>query len=135
MIFPAKKTTKQRTSGICVECKNTKPNKSSFKKGHTPHNKGKGVKGDFWTKIKASKRWKDLRKAVFERDDYTCQDCGVKGGVLHPDHIKPKSIYPKLIFEIDNIRTLCRECHRKTDTYGYKAIKLSTNTNNHGKRN
>jgi hypothetical protein len=66
-----------------------------------------------------SKLW---REAVFQRDDFTCQECSIKGGKLNADHIKPFSIYKKLRFDVDNGRTLCVECHRKTDTYGWSAV-------------
>jgi 5-methylcytosine-specific restriction endonuclease McrA len=74
-------------------------------------------------KIRHSVEFKLWREAVFERDDYTCIWCGAKSGngkavVLHPDHIKPFCDYPELRFAIDNGRTLCVDCHKKTDTWG-----------------
>ena len=68
--------------------------------------------------IRKSEEYKLWRKSVFERDNYICIWCGKNGGV-EADHIKPFSLFPELRFAIDNGRTLCKECHRKTDTYGW----------------
>ncbi|KKM94268.1 hypothetical protein LCGC14_1200140 [marine sediment metagenome] len=64
--------------------------------------------------IRYSTEAKEWRKAVFERDDYTCRLCNKKGGYLEADHIKPFAYFPKLRFELSNGRTLCRKCHDKT---------------------
>lgn len=60
---------------------------------------------------------KTIQKQVFERDDYTCQLCGVRGGVLHVDHIQSWAEYIELRFNMDNCRTLCLDCHYQV-TYG-----------------
>lgn len=67
-------------------------------------------------------KYKEWRNAVFERDSYTCQECGKKGGFLHADHIKPFSLFKGLRFDINNGRTLCVDCHRRTETYGGKLL-------------
>lgn len=96
---------------------------------HQPWNSGE--KSNFWkgglteenAKIRNSLEYSVWRKTVFERDNYICVFCGDKrGGNLEADHIKPFSSYPELRFDVNNGRTLCKECHRKTDTFASKAI-------------
>jgi 5-methylcytosine-specific restriction endonuclease McrA len=75
--------------------------------------------------IRFSRAYREWRAAVFKRDGYACVDCGIKGGpgtgiTLDPDHIIPKSERPDLATVISNGRTLCRQCHEKTETYGWK---------------
>ncbi len=88
----------------------------------------KGDKSHFWKggktpvnererKRRETKVW---RCAVFERDNWTCQICGKRGCKLQADHIKRFSDYPELRFELSNGRTLCIDCHKKTNTYGNK---------------
>mgnify|MGYP000856260632 CR=1 FL=1 len=56
--------------------------------------------------------YQDWRKAVFARDNYTCQKCGNnKGGNLRAHHIKPFADHPDLRFAINNGITLCHVCH------------------------
>lgn len=73
-------------------------------------------------RLRRSARFKRWRKAVFERDNYTCQECGQRGGELHPDHIKQFAYYPKLRFVLSNGRTLCKSCHQQTSTWGFKLV-------------
>lgn len=74
-------------------------------------------------------RW--WRKSVFERDNYTCQFCGKRGGRLNADHIYPfyrilkdykiQSVKQakkcKELWEVSNGRTLCIPCHKQTPSY------------------
>lgn len=71
-----------------------------------------------------TEEYKQWHRAVFERDDYTCQGCGDRSAKghrvrLHADHILPFSTHPDLRLDVANGRTLCEECHRRTPTYGH----------------
>lgn len=69
-------------------------------------------------KIRKGARYKNWRKQIFKRDDYTCQICLKRGGDIEADHIKQFAYHPELRFDVNNGRTLCKKCHRKTPTYG-----------------
>lgn len=69
-------------------------------------------------KVRNSFEMKKWREAIFARDDYTCQKCNKRGSFLNADHVKPFALYPDLRFSLQNGRTLCVNCHRKTATYG-----------------
>jgi 5-methylcytosine-specific restriction endonuclease McrA len=58
------------------------------------------------------KRNVEWRKKIFERDDYTCQITGKKGGDLVAHHLKLYSKHKELRFEIDNGVTLNKEFHK-----------------------
>ena len=86
----------------------------------------KGSKGENWKggisdvnkRIRLSLEYRLWRRAVFKRDNYTCQKCGAKHekgnrSTLHPHHIKLFSEYPDLRFEVSNGMTLCTKCHKK----------------------
>lgn len=75
-------------------------------------------KNELQRRSSAYRIWRD---AVYKRDNWTCVMCKQRGGELNADHIKPFSLYPNLRFEVSNGRTLCKNCHKKTTTYGYNA--------------
>lgn len=72
--------------------------------------------------IRNSLEYKLWRQSVFLRDNFVCIWCGSKEKI-EADHIKPFAYFPELRFAIDNGRTLCRKCHKTTDTYGNKSHK------------
>lgn len=89
-------------------------------------------------KIRGLPEYNEWRIKVYNRDNYTCQECGDRGQkgnkvILNCDHINPLSqiveynnitsvdeaLSCKELWDIDNGRTLCYDCHLKTDTYGF----------------
>ena len=58
-----------------------------------------------------ARRWDAVRRAVFERDDYRCVECG-RAGRLEVDHVTPLQREPgQDPFDINGLQTLCRACH------------------------
>jgi hypothetical protein len=58
-------------------------------------------------------QYAEWRTAVFRRDGFTCQDCGVVGYNLNAHHVKPWKPYPDLRFDVANGVTLCSKCHKR----------------------
>lgn len=86
----------------------------------------RGEKSRFWKggghRAKASKEWRDI---IFKRDNWTCQQCNLKGVFLEAHHIKSWAHYPELRFDIANGITLCKECHKLTDNYKGKGSRCA----------
>lgn len=51
------------------------------------------------------------REAVFQRDNFTCQKTGIRGGVLRAHHVLNFAEYPDLRTSIENGITLSKESH------------------------
>lgn len=66
------------------------------------------------TLFNVSPNWAKARTACFQRDNYTCQECGKRGGVLHAHHMKSYRDHPELRLSVSNLLTLCEPCHRAT---------------------
>lgn len=56
-----------------------------------------------------------LRSIVYTRDNYSCRLCRNHGGKLTIHHILPIWARPDLVYELDNLATLCRACHLKVN--------------------
>jgi hypothetical protein len=62
----------------------------------------------------ASDEWRAVRYKALLRDGGACKCCGAKatrGKPLHVDHIKPRSKFPELALDLDNLQVLCVDCN------------------------
>jgi len=141
-LFCNKKLSKRKYS-ICLLCNNKK-----FKIDRLGSNNPnwKGGLTDLKIVIRRSDAYAIWRTKIFERDNYRCLQCNAKG-YLQVDHIKRfidivkdfLAKYSQLsqiedretlvrlaityepFWDLSNGRTLYKECHRKTPTYGNKS--------------
>ena len=67
--------------------------------------------------------WAFWKRVARERDMDICQcietcsfhigRCGFSdSAIMHVDHIKPKKLFPELTLKLDNLITLCPNCHQ-----------------------
>lgn len=69
------------------------------------------------TKFYNSKVWNELREYVLTKHNYLCQDCLSKD-IITTDNLEVHHIIPikqdfSLALEEDNLKVLCRSCHKK----------------------
>jgi hypothetical protein len=55
--------------------------------------------------------WLKLRYEAFKINGRACQVCRSTEVKLHVDHIKPRSKYPELALDINNLQILCEPCN------------------------
>ena len=104
----------------------------------------RGEKSHFWKggvskfseTIRKCFRYRQWRSDCFQRDDFTCQFCYKRGnGRLEVDHYPKafitiireynidsleKGLNCEELWNMNNGRTLCKECHMTTETYAKK---------------
>ena len=59
--------------------------------------------------------WTTLRYQVLQKFGRRCMCCGATpetGATLHVDHIKPRSKFPHLALDINNLQVLCAACNK-----------------------
>lgn len=119
--------------GVKKYC-STKCNPHTIKPGQFAREKHPAWKGGVTSlseAIRASITYKQWRRAVMQRDKFTCQECGQVGGNLSAHHIKKFSTNPELRLFVPNGITLCRSCHKQLrgfedDHVSRLALKIST---------
>lgn len=55
--------------------------------------------------------YKQWRNSIYNRDDYTCQCCGKRGGKLNAHHLDSYAYNKEKRVDINNGMTLCKTCH------------------------
>lgn len=84
-------------------------------------------------RIEDTNKYKDWRTAIFTRDEFTCQSCGAKNGEgktirleahhvdemikiirRHNIHSVEQALQYKVLWDLENGKTLCEDCHAKT---------------------
>ena len=56
-----------------------------------------------------SRRYREQRERVFNRDGRSCTICGTDEGEMHIDHIIPRKAGGT--HDMDNLRVLCKSCN------------------------
>ena len=68
-------------------------------------------------KLRNCNEYKKWKNAIIKRDKNQCILCKSSKNI-EIDHIKSLALFPELALDINNGRILCKDCHKKTDTYG-----------------
>lgn len=58
-----------------------------------------------------SKEWRELRYKAIIIYKRMCFCCGATNKQIHVDHIKPRSKYPELELDLNNLQLLCVDCN------------------------
>lgn len=96
------------------ECSCKKKSRNEYKKEYNKKNK------DIHSPL-TSTRWKKLRSIIINRDNGCCQRCLVKFSYINSSnlqvhHIKPRIEFPELMFDPNNLLTLCSTCNSQLGT-------------------
>ena len=91
----------------------SEPDEQQKKEFYRTVTQGEEMYADNQGSFYKSEAWKDLRKTVFQKYSPICGRCGNKNN-LEIDHVKPRSKYPELELDFNNLQILCHDCnHRK----------------------
>lgn len=69
-----------------------------------------------------SREWKRLRYEALLLHGGKCLCCGASradGKQIHVDHIKPRSAFPQLQWDISNLQVLCEDCNLGKGAWDY----------------
>lgn len=97
-----------------VYCECQKDRRNEYSKQYYEQNKE-------LKKLLNSKRWRTVRRLVIQRDGGFCNRCYAQLGIFVTDdlqvhHIIPRSKRPDLMFDEDNLVTVCKTCNLQLGT-------------------
>ena len=75
-----------------------------------------------YQKYLKSRKWQYIRSEVLKRDGFKCMQCGGKEN-LQVHHLSYKHLYNELGY-LEELCTLCRECHDKETNKGKQLYKI-----------
>lgn len=59
-----------------------------------------------------TREWRELRYRILRKYGFKCMACGaVPPPALHVDHVKPRSKFPHLELDENNLQVLCEDCN------------------------
>jgi 5-methylcytosine-specific restriction enzyme A len=74
------------------------------------------IQTDNLMKFYKGRVWMSLRLTALSRDNHECQMCKAKGKYRKADcvhHIKEVKPYPQLALDLNNLKSLCNQCHNE----------------------
>ena len=101
--------------GKCPSCRQKGRNNPAWDETLTEEQR---LKRRNWECKEDIEKW---RKDVFERENYTCEKCGKKGGILNAHHKDGYHWNEERRADVSNGACLCEHCHKKFHSkYGLK---------------
>jgi 5-methylcytosine-specific restriction endonuclease McrA len=91
-----------------------KAKKQERRKRKSAHQQPKTRQASSGDRFYLSRVWRSLRYLALKNAGGCCQCCGASasdGVQLHVDHIKPRSLFPKLELDLSNLQVLCADCN------------------------
>jgi 5-methylcytosine-specific restriction endonuclease McrA len=67
-----------------------------------------------------SPEWKETRYKALLKYGRRCACCSATpqtGAIIQVDHIKPRSKYPSLALDLNNLQVLCKDCNMGKGTW------------------
>ena len=110
---------KLNISNALKKYKKTKEHRENHSKSLINGGKVKGKNNPRYIDGRKQK-YNEWRKTIFERDNWTCQECKKYACYLNVHHIKSQKNFPELRYELSNGVTLCYNCHTKKHPKGFR---------------